>query len=311
MAEFTKTYPPSQRPVDPTRTGAYSPPMFYDGANILWDSRSLRAAGVVFGEVRYRAGGFCGPRVQRDFQLVMLHSGSARVTVGGATRELRTGWAALFRPGGREHFRFSPDGETHHTWCAIASRHAPADLRRILAVAPAEAPCSETFRHLHAAAFKLNRPLHESTRGVIQQLGLCLFREYVNMARPCETDACRMAPVNRALRYMEEHFGDEDCLAAAHAAAGLSRNALIYKFRAELKRTPARHLWNLRVERGVGLLGETGLTVSEIAYRCGFKNPFHFSRRVRARHGAPPREIRRAAWTGGDAAAERADRPKG
>ncbi len=270
--------------------------MFYDGAGILWDNRSLRAPGVVFGEVRYGPGGFCGPRVQRDFQLVMLHSGTARVTVDGTSRDLRPGCAALFRPGGREQFRFSSDGETHHTWCTVSPRQLPVDLRRRLAGLPTDAACSESFRHLHAAAFKLDRPLHDSTRHVIQQIAHCLFREYANMARPCETDACRMAPVNRALRYMEEHYGEDGCLAGAHAVSGVSRNALIYKFREDLRRTPARHLWNLRVERGVGLLAETGLTVAEIAYRCGFRNPFHFSRLVRAHQGLPPREVRRRAW---------------
>ncbi len=61
--------------------------------------------------------------------------------------------------------------------------------------------------------------------------------------------------------------------------------------------TPARHLWKFRLERGVAMLEETGHTVAEIAYRCGFKNPFHFSRLIKQQAGRPPREIRRRAWS--------------
>jgi AraC-like DNA-binding protein len=50
------------------------------------------------------------------------------------------------------------------------------------------------------------------------------------------------------------------------------------------------------VERGAALLSATGLTVSQIADRCGFKNPFHFSRLLRKMQGVSPRQLRQRAW---------------
>jgi AraC family L-rhamnose operon regulatory protein RhaS len=44
------------------------------------------------------------------------------------------------------------------------------------------------------------------------------------------------------------------------------------------------------------MLTETGLTIAEIAYTCGFKNQFHFSRKVTECQGMSPREFRRKAW---------------
>ena len=38
-----------------------------------------------------------------------------------------------------------------------------------------------------------------------------------------------------------------------------------------------------------------GNTAAEIAYCCGFKNPFHFSRLLKKRTGRSPRDIRRQA----------------
>ncbi|MBI3970766.1 MAG: helix-turn-helix domain-containing protein [Chloroflexi bacterium] len=70
--------------------------------------------------------------------------------------------------------------------------------------------------------------------------------------------------------------------------------------RRALGTTPARFLWDERVRHGVFLLEHTGLTVAEVADRAGFQSSFHFSRRVRAATGLPPRELRRRRWgTGG------------
>jgi transcriptional regulator GlxA family with amidase domain len=60
--------------------------------------------------------------------------------------------------------------------------------------------------------------------------------------------------------------------------------------------TPIRHVWEARTRRGAQLLRETGLTVGEVAFRCGFQTPFHFSRWVRELYGVPPRALRTKAW---------------
>jgi AraC-like DNA-binding protein len=44
------------------------------------------------------------------------------------------------------------------------------------------------------------------------------------------------------------------------------------------------------------MLSATGLTVAEIADRCGFQSPFHFSRLVKKLQGCSPRETRARSW---------------
>jgi len=273
-------------------------PSTYDGVNKLWENRSLRTPNVNFGEVRYKPGGFVGPRVQRNFQIVVIHSGSCTVTVDGAAREVPVGSASLYLPGHVEHFAFSDRTETHHTWCHIRSRFLPRSLRQSLLKAPRVAPCSEIFRHLHSSAFKIKLPAASHSAQLLEHLGLSLMLEYLSMANEQAGRKDRNAPVSEATRYMEEHYGESDCLKCAVKMASVSRNALIYKFRNALNLTPARYLWKLRAEHGVTMLTETGLSVAEIAYRCGFKNPYHFSRAVKTLQGHSPRTLRRKAWTG-------------
>lgn len=269
-----------------------SPPN-YDGVHVLWDNRSVRSERVSFGQIRYQLGGYCGPRVQRDYEIVILHSGDCEVRVDTCHHNLQVGLAYLFRPGHREHFRFSSTTETHHSWCSIAPKFFPPALRRELNAVPTlGVPCSESFHRIFSAAF-LSRA---AAVRVIEALGLALFTEFLDLAHQAHGANRGDETVRRALRHMEDHFSDDNCLAAARRAAGCSVNAFIYKFTDETGFTPARYLWKLRAEKGLAMLAETGLTVAEIAYKCGFKTPFHFSRLICQHHGHSPRELRRRAW---------------
>jgi AraC-like DNA-binding protein len=155
------------------------------------------------------------------------------------------------------------------------------------------------FRLLLEAVFKLRTPRHTATGTLIEQLGLCVFAEFLNASLPNDAESGRDPAVRAFLHHVEDHFGHEKCLQGAHAAAGISRNALIYKFREEMGTTPGRYLWRFRTERAAAMLVETGHTTAEIAYRCGFRNPFHFSRLARQRYGQSPRGLRRQAWSNG------------
>ena len=267
----------------------------YDGRSVLHCSQRTDSGKVVMGDIRYFPGGSCGPRIQRDVQVVVLLAGSCRVTVDGLERRLPVGHASLHLPGGQEFFTFSTTSETHHSWCACRPEMVPTALYQRLEQSSPVVKCSPVFLRLAAVAQQVRPPLTEDRCSMLDQLGLALLWEYADMARPIDDPPCD-APVDAAIHHMESRYGSADCLADAHLVAGVSRNALIYQFRRRFGLTPARFLWRLRTERGVAMLEETGLSVGEIAQRCGFANPFHFSRLVRNLQGLSPIQLRRQAW---------------
>ena len=269
----------------------------YDGVSIVWDNRSVRSENVHFGQVVYRPGGYCGPRTQRDFQLVVLHSGDAAVSVNQERRNLGVGTVALFLPGNREHFEFSGKRETHHSWCAVSRSHMPRTLASELLHAPASLPCSEFLHRLFSAAFVFECARNSHASQVIDRLAVLLFAEYLHLSEASMNRNRRRDPLNKALNHIENHLSEDTCLEDARRAAGVSRNALIRHFAHEFCMTPGRYLWKSRTEKGISMLTETGLTVAEIAYQCGFKTPFHFSRLVKQHQGISPREVRKRAWS--------------
>ena len=107
--------------------------MAYDGTKFRWVNRRVHTTNVVFGEVLYEPGGSCGPRVQRDFELIIIHSGEGQVTLNNKiVRQMKTGTVSLFLPGNADYFKYSTDTETHHSWCTIRSRYMPKDVRNDL-----------------------------------------------------------------------------------------------------------------------------------------------------------------------------------
>ena len=270
----------------------------YDGANVEWADRHVRSTRAAFGQVVYEPGGYCGPRHQKDIELVLIHQGSCEVLVDGRSSNLQPGIAYLFLPRHHEEFRFSTECRTHHSWCSLRPDLPDAGLCRSLAKTRRDMPASALFTRLLADAFMIGPIQNKADERVVEGLALALCAEYLAMTRSAPgmggTDPC----VSRAVHHMEEHYSRPDCLATSHLAAGCSRNALITRFVRVTNLTPDRFLWRLRTQKGIALLCATGLNVSEIAYRCGFQSPFHFSRLVKTIHGCSPKEARARAWTG-------------
>lgn len=251
---------------------------------------------VFFGDVWYAPGGAFGPRTQSDYQLVIVLLGEAHVTFNHQRCVIPPGSVALMLPGRRETYRFSHRHATHHTWCAVHPARVPPALRRRLARLPAVQVQSRAFELLMAAAFSIGSWRERGGREMLRRLGFALLEEYARMAQEAGAEREREGPRERARRYLQDHCAEDGCLAAAARAAAVTPQHLIRLFRAHDGVTPGRYLWQLRLERGAGLLAASGLTVAEIAERCGFKNPFHFSRLLRQRQGLSPRQLRQRAW---------------
>jgi AraC family transcriptional regulator of arabinose operon len=254
------------------------------------------APGIAFGDVWYMPGGECGPRIQQDYQLVIVYLGEATVSFDSQKSVISPGSVALQLPGRREMFRFSRQHRTHHSWCAVHPSVVPSALRKRLSGLPPVQAQSQTFDLLMKAAFSIRTWRRPEGQDMLRTLGLAALEEYIRMAKAGADETGREGPCERARRYLEEHCAEEDCLQNAARQAGVTPQHLIRLFRQQHQLTPGKYLWQTRVEQGAGLLTATGLTIGEIADRCGFKNPFHFSRLLKQMQGVSPRQLRQRAW---------------
>jgi len=256
---------------------------------------------VVFGDVTYGPGGVCGPRMQQDYQLVIVHSGSLELRLDGKKIPVGPGHAILLSPGHKEHFLFSRDTETNHGWCAVDPSAVPARMRRLFRSTTAPAPFTS---HL-ATLLKLGKTAPVSSPGneslednYCFGLGLALlsgFAFQVHAGQKVKN------PGDEALERMDEFISREYAqplqLANLAAAAGVSRQHLMKLFRDRGWPTPTQYLYEKRLETALDWLSHTGLSVEEIGFRCGFANAFHFSRKFSQAYGKSPRAWRAQAWS--------------
>lgn len=268
--------------------------------NIRQENLRMRRGATVIGDILYAPGGACGPRYQHDYQLVVIHQGCLDLWLDGEAVHVPAGYGILLSPGHREHFVFSAEQETHHSWCAIAPRAVPQHLRRDLQRYRGPIPFAgrmlsllEMSRRAQPTA-AADEPLQD---GFYLGLGLALFCDFALAAR---SGAVPNTNAEALLAKMEQYIWEEHTrhlsLHDIARATGVSRQHLLKLCRLHGKPTPMSQLYTTRLETATDLLRQTGLSVNDIADKCGFVNIFHFSRKFKEAYGRSPGTWRKELW---------------
>jgi AraC-like DNA-binding protein len=250
-----------------------------------------------FGIVTYRRGGTYGPRWQANYQLMILHRGSAKVLVDGAAYVVKTGWGMLLTPGHVEEFHFSRQVEARHSWCQIFPGDVPPGLAFPAFSRPRVAKCPP--RALALLRQGLRSPFQGAGDSrAAAALVLAILWMFVSSldepsGEPGDPNSTALARFHAALAGLGAGKVTLDHLARQ---AGVSRGHLIKIVRERLGQTPMELVWQERVRRAARLLRETGLSLEQVAAETGFANAYHFSRRFRRQFGQPPRVWRRGKW---------------
>lgn len=271
-----------------------------DLSQLLMRVGSARGS-VYFGDVVYGPGGECGPRVQRDYQLVILLSGELDLELDENEIHVPAGCAVLLSPGHREHFIFAKKSRTRHAWCSIAPDAVPVGLRETLAGPGQPVPFGPGLSTL----LELGLGLGPGTGTDLEEgyaLGLalslcCEAARLTKLERPAPPHA--EIAVAKARAFIQKELAQALTLARIARAAGVSRQHLLKLFRDRGLPTPTDYLYARRLEAATGLLSHTGLSIAEISEQCGFANPYHFSRKFSQAHGKSPRAWRQALWGSG------------
>lgn len=112
-------------------------------------------------------------------------------------------------------------------------------------------------------------------------------------------------PIQRpsTVRHRTSLFEDAVAIVEAEYASELSLDDIarrVASSRRQLQRAYSEigdttfrdHLTRVRMERAAELLAARGLTVREVAYRVGYRQPAQFAKAFRRHHGASPSDFR-------------------
>ena len=268
--------------------------------NIRHENLRMRRGSIVIGDILYNPGGACGPRIQHDYQLVIVHTGCLDLLLDGQTIHVGQGQGILLSPGHREHFIFSGEHETHHSWFAIHPKAVPPALKKEFHAFRGPIPFAG---RMHTLLELSRRPLFGSLpeapleAGFYLGLGLALMCDFASAVRSGKkTDTGAEAALAKMEQFIWKEFASNLSLHDIARAVGVSRQHLLKLCRMHNKHTPMVQLYAARLEIATDLLRQTGLPISAVAEKCGFVSIFHFSRKFKQAYGESPAAWRRGLW---------------
>ena len=122
------------------------------------------------------------------------------------------------------------------------------------------------------------------------------FREKFSISQQVEPKNIAITSVDqklmqKALDIIEEHMDDaEFSVETFSSLIGMNRVSLYHKIKSLTNLTTREFFTVIRLKRAAQLLKESGLSVTEIAYQVGFKDPSHFSKLFKKQFGKSPKE---------------------
>lgn len=106
-------------------------------------------------------------------------------------------------------------------------------------------------------------------------------------------DSHHALQLGKALSYLEENFAEEIDIKALARLSGMSLRTFFRLFPKVTGNTPLAYQNRLRILKAVELLEMTNLSVTEIAYDCGFHDSNYFSRQFKKIMEIPPSEFQK------------------
>ncbi len=102
------------------------------------------------------------------------------------------------------------------------------------------------------------------------------------------------AHYKRVLDYVSANFGGAITLEAMAGEAGISPSHFSRLFKETLGKSPMQFVTGYRVEQSLKQLADPSLSLSDIAFACGFSDQAHFNRVFRRHQGETPGAYRQS-----------------
>lgn len=268
--------------------------------NLRHENLRLCRGLTVIGDILYAPGGACGPRIQHDYQLVVIHQGSLDLKLDEENIHVGAGQGILLSPGHREYFSFSSEQETQHSWCAIHPKALSQDVKSQLRAYRGPIPFAG---RMHTLLEMSRRPQFASLPeqplqgGFYLGLGLALMCDFASAVKDGRTsNSATEAVLAKMEQFIWKQLASPISLHDIARAVGVSRQHLLKVCRMHQKPTPMTQLYAARLEAATDLLRRTGLPMGTVAEKCGFVSMFHFSRKFKQAYGESPAAWRRELW---------------
>jgi AraC-like DNA-binding protein len=93
--------------------------------------------------------------------------------------------------------------------------------------------------------------------------------------------------------FIHAHYPEKITLDAIASAGMMCRSKCCHLFKQTLRQTIFEYLLHYRIRKSLKLLTDTGMSITEIAGRCGFNSASYYTETFNKITGMTPRDYRR------------------
>jgi AraC family transcriptional regulator len=138
-------------------------------------------------------------------------------------------------------------------------------------------------------------PSHSAlfAESVATLLGMHLLRHYTShhTSLPSHHDGLAQTKLQVAIDYIAEHLAEDISLEAIATQLGISRYYFCRLFKQSMGVSPYQYIIQQRIERAKHLLGNSPMSISEVALACGFAHQSHLNYHFKKVVGMTPRRF--------------------
>ena len=236
------------------------------------------------------------PTGRTDYQLLYVAAGKAHFLLGGRDEALTAGQMILYRPSEPQIYWYCAEDHPEVFWVHFTGSEVDSMLQHYrfsqsdsVFFAGALPDYKRIFRQM-IQELQLSRPFCEDTLAfTLQQLFVLISRQQIQDG----SAAAAMQPeLDNAVAYFSEHYNHKIRIEEYAERLHLSTAWFIHVFKQHTGVTPMQYLLSLRISNSLGLLEQTGYTITEIAAKVGYDNPLYFSRLFKKQMGISPLQYR-------------------
>jgi len=228
---------------------------------------------------------------RNDYTLILVTSGTCETLFNGKTHILGKGDICLYAPHEEQRY-FITEGSTalylHFTGFNVEEILETYSLKSgIYYLGDKNNQIYETFQ---TCMSRFNHPWRKllSTASLLE-----LFGHISLAAQPFTKNRELSDLLESILAYINLNFNKDITLDELSRKSGYSKSRFSHIFAEVTGTTPIRYQNSIRLKNASELLSATNLSVSEISYSCGFKDPLYFSRIFKKSCGLSPNQFRK------------------
>lgn len=224
--------------------------------------------------------------------VIVCVAGAGWVEIGGVRTAVGSSTAVVIPHGTPHSYGAAPENPWTIWWCHVRGSDVPELVEATGIRSPRVTLSLRSVDRVTALLDEISVALARDTTParLIATSGVA-WRMMTQLAvdRTLPSDG---APVERAMRYLEERVDGRVQVRELAAMVGVSPSHLAALFREATGGGILAHHTNLKMAHARKLLDTTDLPVAEVGRRIGWEDPFYFSRQFSRTHGMSPRTYR-------------------